>query len=144
MALGWLLVTNHTVSGSVTWIKTPITSKYYPGGFTIESAVIGSSYANTSPVLAMTNCLLLASGGNLGSPLTNSGVLTATNTVLVNGIVALSLAAPASGTVSGVFANAALKSPKALKGVVLPQQNTARGYFVGTNQTGAFRLQHNP
>jgi hypothetical protein len=144
VAVGWLLVTNHTVSGPVTWIKTPLTSKYYPGGFTNDSSVIGSSYANVSPVLAMTNCLLIASGGNLSAPLTNSGVFTATNTVLFGGSVALKLAVPASGTASGVFIHPSLKSPKALKGVVLPQQNTARGYFVGTNQSGAFLLQNNP
>ncbi len=53
----------------------------------------------------------------------------------------LRLSRESVGTVVGNFIHPGLNLKKTCYGVVLQQQNTARGYFLGSAETGLFRLR---
>lgn len=151
LVLGWVTFTNRPTSsleGEINWINTTLGGTYYPEGFAISNSVVGSSY--TPPVsgqraLALTNCAVIIAGGNIDGTLTNNAIFTETNTVIANDTSQLNcqlkLASLASGIVSGSFTHPVLHVRKNFYGVVLQQQNTAHGLFLGTNQSGAFLLR---
>jgi hypothetical protein len=138
-----------SLEGSVSWVKTMLGNSYYPLGFATTNSVIGSTY--TAPgfgqqVLALTNAAMVLAGGNLTGTLTNLVRFTDTNTVYSVDITTLDstlrLNNPITGTVVGGFVHPAVNSRKNFYGVVLQQQNTARGYFFGpTAETGSFLLR---
>jgi hypothetical protein len=145
----WLTFTNFNLAGTslagdVSWIKPPTLSKYYPDGFTNVTAAVGSTYTPPYPgvrVLNTTNNQVILSGGNVaGLATTITSVLTETNTVQVSGGDVLKLTTPASGYMSGTCPHPTLDVNKTVWAVALQQQRMARGYFLGTNQSGAFRL----
>jgi hypothetical protein len=49
----------------------------------------------------------------------------------------------ANGTVTGTFFNPTTRQTNSIHGVLLEQQNMARGYFLSTNMSGEFILQGN-
>ena len=85
-----------------------------------------------------TNGLLILAGGNLPLALTNTfrvnGAATGTNRINLRWNVI-------SGAVSGSFIHPATGRSTGLQGVLLQNQNVARGFFLGTNQSGSFFLQ---
>jgi hypothetical protein len=147
--LGWVTFTNRETSsleGLVSWIKKAMPGRYYPAGFTNEAWLIGSCYAKPPVgvrVLSLTNGYVLLGGGDLSVPLTNTITLRTNNTVVVtSGTNRLSLTISlSSGTVAGSFLHPVTRATTVLKGVVLPQENTVRGYFLSTNQSGSVFLQ---
>lgn len=151
LVLGWLSFvsrSNSSVEGDVRWINRTTGGQYYPDGFSILRQVIGSTYfspTNGQRVLALSNdCSLIVSGGNLSGPFTNSVNFAETNVVIAgDGGVVLKFANLASGTLSGSITYPPPKGKRSLYGVALQQQNTARGFFLGTNQSGAFLLRSN-
>ena len=151
LVLGWLNFvsrSNSSLEGDVHWINRTTGGKYYPEGFSTLNQAIGSTYtlpANGQRVLGISNaCSLIVAGGNLVSPLTNNVFYSETNVVTADdGSILLKLVSPASGALSGNFVHPMLKSKRSFYGVVLQQQNTARGFFLGTNQSGAFLLRGN-
>ncbi|MCX6896065.1 MAG: FG-GAP-like repeat-containing protein [Verrucomicrobia bacterium] len=150
LTLGWLNFinrSNSSLEGSVHWISTVSGGKYFPEGFSILSQAIGSTYmspTNGQRVLALSNnCSLIVSGGNLAGQLTNNVYFSETNAAIADGDILLKLASSANGTLSGSFFHPILKGKRGFYGTVLQQQNTARGFFLGTNQSGAFLLRSN-
>jgi len=159
--MGWLKFNNlndNTVSGDLFWNKgggwTNLT--YYGDGFTNTVTIVGSSYTK---VANTTNCLTQAAGGTAGGPivladgnlpesLTNIWFLSSINKIQVtnqfgqntNGIK-MSVAT-AKGEVSASFTNPANAPAKTVnfKGAVLQDQGEIRGVFLGTNQSGSFRM----
>ncbi len=137
---GWLTITNDPASaaidGAVTWNKLPqLASKFYPGGFTNETAVAGSTYIFTKgvPVLTFTIGQLGLAGGNLQS-FTNPITLGANNKVTGTGIN-LSIST-SSGLFKGSVQNPTTTKMIPVSGVVLQNQDAGFGLFFGTNQTG--------
>jgi hypothetical protein len=147
--LGWLMITNvgsESITGAVSWTKPATLSTYYPAGFTNEIEAMGSTYTQPETgerVLAMTNTVMIVSGGNLSATLTNAAYLAENNGVYIDTTRMLKLANVTNGLMSGSFVHPDLHSSKTLEGVVLQQQNQARGYFLGTDQSGAFLLLPN-
>jgi hypothetical protein len=143
---GWLTFTTNgsshlTSDSSVVWIKRA-GGTFYPGGFTNSSVALASAYDSSAPdLLAITNGRVVLRGGNLASSITNA--VTITNNVITvdpsatNGL-ALSMDA-ASGQIQGHFI-APGNHTNAIYSVILQATNVARGYFMGTNQGGAFIL----
>ncbi|MFN7137923.1 MAG: immunoglobulin domain-containing protein, partial [Limisphaerales bacterium] len=152
--IGWLsFVTNAPYSthlaprGDVTWIKMGWTNQLYPNGFTNDLDVASSRFVPAVPghrIIDMPTGNVLLTDGNLPSPISHPFTL-ATNNVF--GIAqpnaySLKLAiAPRTGLVKGNFLNPMTAANTPVLGVVLQDQNEARGFFVGTNQSGAFSLQ---
>jgi len=92
---------------------------------------------NGKPQLSFTNGLLILDGGNLPFALTSAfngnGTATGTNRINLKWDVT-------SGRVSGSFIHPATGRSASLQGVILQNQNLARGFFLGTNQSGSFFL----
>ncbi len=146
-ALSWITFTNRTLTsleGEGSWIKPTNSTAFYPDGFTNLMAISGSTYTSPPPnvtVLAFTNGTLYMRGGNLSSPLTNAAVLNYADNKVYIGTNAVLTLTSSSGLMNGRFNDTGLGITRALRGVVLQQENTFRGYFPGTNQSGAALLQ---
>jgi hypothetical protein len=148
LALGWLSFTNTGVTdvdGLVSWIKLPQTNAvFYPGGFTNEADVVGSSYvfSNGVPVLNVSTGLLTLINGNLPANITNQVFLGINNRISgTTNLVNLSIST-ASGSFKGSVPNPVPGGRAIIAGgVVLQKQNYAGGFFAGTNQTGRVRFE---
>ena len=149
---GWNYFTNRTVvsAPSLSWINATNSAKtaVYHSGFTNQqTTVIGSLYTSTNkPLLSLTNAQVILEGGNLPFSIINQITWASNNTITVlhnaqntNG---LTLRITTSGLISGSFLNPAnAKQTITVNGVLLQNQTNAAGYFLSTNQSGAFILQ---
>jgi uncharacterized repeat protein (TIGR03803 family) len=159
--LGWIYFTNEppqniSANSSVSWIKPSVPNTLYPSGFTnLMAGVLGSPYMNTAragvPVLNFTNATLILSNGNLkGGALIFTNINSAKNTLtnLAGGTKLgetnyLLLAINTNnGVVTVTFQATGAKTNTIAHGVVLQNQTNAAGYFLGTNQSGAFLLEN--
>jgi hypothetical protein len=148
---GWNYFTNHTIVSApfTSWLNGTNSTKtaIYRSGFTNQQAgIIGSFYSATNkPLLSLTSGQVIFVGGNLPFNITNQVTLAPNNTITVphsaqntNG---LTLRITTSGLISGSFLNPAnAKQTITVNGVLLQNQTNAVGYFMGTNQSGAFIL----
>ena len=147
--LGWLTFTNlpaSSLEGDVSWIKPATFGKYYPNGFTNVSAAIGSTYTPPGSglrVLETTNNVFTISGGNVEGALFDLSTLAANNLVSVSDVIVLQLTKPAIGYMSWLLRSPVAAFRKDYYGVALQQQREARGFFLGTNLSGAFLLSPN-
>jgi hypothetical protein len=146
-ASGWLKYTNlltTSLDGDAYWFKPVNASAFYPNGFTNVSTVLGSTYtvpALGARVLDITNGVLIIQGGNvLNGGATNAAVMNADSSVTVNLSTVLRLSSSPSGYMSGTFLHPTLGTTKSFYGVALQLQNVARGYFLGSSQSGSFYL----
>src|SRR5262249_16399318 len=109
-------------------------------------SILGSSYHSVigTRVLNLTNGVMILNGGNLSDPVTNSVALSTNNLINVDPVATNKLAlkiSVSSGKVSGSFLHPQTGLLKPIKGAVLQQQNTAQGFFLGTNQSGRILLE---
>jgi len=145
--LGWINFTNRPVSslgGELAWFKpSKPSARYYPAGFTNPTSAIGSPFlpppsAKPHGSVSITNGVVILAGGNLPSAITNTfnlnGTATGTNRITLKWNVI-------SGAVSGSFIHPATGRSIALEGVLLQNQDGARGFFLGTNLSGGLILQ---
>jgi hypothetical protein len=156
--MGWIYFTkqppqNVSTNSSVIWIKPGVPGTLYPSGFTNLTWILGSPYTNTGkagvPVLNLTNAALVLSNGNL-----NGGVLIFTNlNIAKNSLTNLAggtrlretnylvLAINTNnGIVTVTFRPTGAQTNTIAHGAVLQNKTNAAGYFLGTNQSGAFTL----
>jgi hypothetical protein len=149
--LGWLNFNGSTPSGSLFWLKTAAaTNAYYSGGFSNETAVVGSAY-NSAPVtpvggFLITNGLVTLSGGDLAGDITdNVSVSNAVVKILGSDSQLKTLTfAPATGLVGGSFTNTATHTVETLKGLYLNlpgANNIIGGWFLGPDQGGSLLVQ---
>jgi hypothetical protein len=151
--IGWLTVTNQAGSsisgGNVDWIKDPGADQLYPQGFSVALQPRGSTYIKptANPILRMTNGVAGFFGGDL------SGEHTATwdfvKVVLKppaffqaeEGAEGVKLSInKADGSLTGSFISIATGVRTPIRGAILQQQNSAHGYFLGTDSSGTFTL----
>lgn len=147
---GWNYFTNGGIDSptGLSWISSSNTAKaaLYRTGFTNQSAfIIGSRYdPDQIPLLALTNGLVILDGGNV-SAITNEFTLSSKNVVILTNGAATNASkleiAKSTGIISGSFSNPFnSKATIKLNGVLLQDETNGYGYFLGTNQSGAFRL----
>ena len=150
----WITFSNLPASalgGTMYWFrpagKAPAV---YQSGFTnLMVPVIGSAYNPTDmPLLALTSGQVTLDGGNLPVAITNQITLAANN------IITLTTASENSdkldltinktnGAITGTFANPSHPGQTVkIRGVLLQNQTNAVGYFLGTNQSGAFLFEN--
>ena len=131
--LGWVTFGSEgDLSGTVNWIKKPMaTAKLYSNGFTNVVEVTGSPYhePNTGMnIVSFSDALLVLSGGDLGTSITNE--FTITSRSKVDGENGFSLKFTVS---TGVFRGNAMNPSGSeripFSGVVLQNQSVGRGYF---------------
>jgi hypothetical protein len=156
---GWMTFSNAPASPAASTLGGPLywfrpagqTPKAYTDGFTNPAVpVIGSrfSLANDVPALVLTNGQAILEGVTLSPALTNSVSITDRNALdVTTRSNALSLKLTTSGTsagkISGSFdyPGSGTKADTTISGVVLQEQDQAVGYFLRTNESGAFLLQ---
>jgi len=148
--LGWIYLTNAppknmSTNSWVSWIKPSVSKTLYPSGFTNLTKVLGSPYTNTAkagmPGLNLTNGFLIYTniGTNRGSHNTLTNLddgntnLSPTNHL----VIAINTN---SGVVTVTFQPTRVKMNIVAHGAVLRNQTDAAGYFLGTNESGAFIL----
>ena len=147
--IGWLnFATNGDLGGQLEWFKEPqSTAKYYPAGFTNSPAVIGSvyTYSNGAPVLQFTYGQISLTGGNLAQSFTNQIEIGANGQItdLTTNKVALNLTA-SSGLLTGSVFDAATGKAISVNLIVLQNQQTAAGFFLGSSQSGKAILTPTP
>jgi hypothetical protein len=144
--LGWMTNSGSmTFEGDISWIKTTTFGTNYPAGFTNE--VLGESsvlptLTSATPLLSSTNARVIFSLGNLPWAITNYCTLS-NNVVKVtpgqtNGLVlALTLA---NGQFSGSFIHPVTLKRQILRGILMRDQDRARGYFLSP-ETGYLLLE---
>jgi len=132
---GWLTLSNANITGDASWIKNAVSSaKAYQNGFSFNSQAFGSIYnAAASPLLSFNPGVLILTGGNLGTSITN--VLTVNGSSAANANASLSFST-AKGTFKGSFVNPPGKSKVPFNGVFLQNANSASGYFLGGGKSG--------
>jgi hypothetical protein len=139
-------ITNAT---NASWINTtnPARSALYRAGFTNDEVTIVSSAYNPdiTPLLALTNGLVILDGGNLPS-FTNQIALASDDAITVTAAAGntnnLALRINKStGVIRGTFVNPSNSSQTIkVNGVLLQNGTNAAGYFLGADQSGAFML----
>src|SRR6266436_5104790 len=152
--IGWLLVSQQAGSSiqsdGVAWVKAAGPDKSYPNGFAnVMLQPTGSTFirhTNTS-VISFTNGVAVFSAGDLFSD--NFALfdfvkvlITHQNTfVAEQSVENLRLSVNAgTGIMTGHFVDPVTGLTDLIKGIVLQQQNYARGFFLGTNASGCFTL----
>ena len=139
---GWLIATNgdvNDVSGTLWWIKPgTVGGTLYPLGFSNQVEVLGSRYIappRNTPVLGITNGVVMVSGGDLNPPTTNSVTLGSDNKIAGDNSLSLTLSSTL-GSMSGSFIEPITLKKRTVRGIVLLKQNQARGFFLGPVQSG--------
>ena len=139
-----------SLEGELNWIKGgSFTSGFYPKGFTNEISVTGSIYQapiNQTWGLNFGTGQVGLERGNIGAFLFHNVTIGPNHVVVASDgpINGLNLKCTlASGLLKGSFIHPATGKKTPINGVILQKQNNARGFFLGTNESGAFSLEGN-
>jgi hypothetical protein len=153
---GWLRVQKQTSGNirgtNVFWVKSPAdTDKFYPGGFKLALQPLGSTYApltNTeTPILNASNWTAAVYGGDLFHGDLATWIVTrvwlrppATLTAEPSYEKLKLSVSRSTGVMQGSFTDPVTGRRATIRGVVLQQLNSGRGFFTSTNTAGAFAL----
>jgi hypothetical protein len=147
---GWLTFTDMnsatgSIIGNVTWFKPQIpTAKYYPAGFRVTSGAIGSSYVKPADGVAIVelgaNATITFSGGDLTNSIVNSISLDPLSRVINPGLNANLSFSVTNGVLRGNVTDPNSFQLFPVRGVVLQNENSAAGYFLGPTQSGEVRI----
>ena len=139
-------------AGSPNWLKPATSGTLHPGPFATELNLIGSRYTAPAQGIrvlnfddASPNGRFTASNGNLATPLEHAVTLRADNTITAidPGAQELKLAIKTrTGLVRGSFLDSG--TTRELRGVVFQKQNFASGFFLGSTESGLFRIVKSP
>ena len=145
--LGWVTfdTTNRTFGGTVTWIKATGNGVFYPNGFTNSSVLLGSIYSaayQKTNGLALNGPTVTLSGGNMAQVFEQVSVTGLQSYSSADKSLSLTIN-PATGGFSGQYVVPGTGKKIPLAGVVLQEQDVARGLFLGTSQSGEVFLQGN-
>jgi hypothetical protein len=142
--------TNHLLAAAANWFKPAVPKDHdYPDGFTTSPNLTGALYVspkNGGPSIAESGTLTLG-GGNLQSNLVKTVVIAASGSVTVSPLGSDKLTlkvSPTTGQFSGSFLNPAVGKSTKLSGTFLQSDDSAAGFFQGTNQTGFVVLEPGP
>jgi hypothetical protein len=152
--IGWLQFDTNAplddLRGLVDWFKlTQPEVRYYPAGFTNQTTLIGSRYVaptnSTNRVLALTDGVVILTGGDLSQAWTNSFVLGANNRVTNTSPNKLAVTlALGTGLFRGSFLDTGVVRTVSFSGALLQKSTNGFGFFPGTNQSGRVLLESRP
>lgn len=130
-------------SNAAVWTKlSAAAGTNYTGGFTNSTYPIASAYSAWED-MGVTSGTVILNGGNLSAAITNT-VTVGYNSIVVDPSATNKLTLtldPASGYISGSFVDPTRNATNLIHAIILQQTNVARGYFLGTNQSGSFILK---
>jgi len=140
--LGWVDFTNAAqsdLSGNLNWFKEPIANvRSYPSGFDITPALEGSRFTPgtiLAPVLDFTSGILVLSGGNLSTGVTNYISVGAYERLTGTNRLVMSIT-PSTGLFRGNAPNPLGGLPLIFDGVFLSKENYGAGYFLDSYLSG--------
>jgi len=140
--LGWVTVSNGLSGTNISWNKLPGKGPLYPAGFSTVLQLSGSPWQaplRGASALSVTNPSVTLSGGNLPLVL---NIPIATQTSLAFGATNVSLSInSATGAFSGWFESPGSRKQMPIFGVVLSNEDIARGFFLGSDESGPVLLQ---
>lgn len=152
--IGWLQFDTNAplddVSGLVDWFKPgQPDARFYPAGFTNQTTLIGSRYvappSSTNRVLALTNGVVILTGGNLSQAWTNDFVLGANNRVTNASPNKLTVTVSlGTGLFKGSFLDTGVVRTVSFSGALLQKSTNGSGFFLGTNQSGRVLIEGRP
>jgi uncharacterized repeat protein (TIGR02543 family) len=133
------------LSGPLCWFKqSQSTAKYYAGGFTNSTTLLGSHYDPPSPtnaLLRFTNGILAFTNNPLSTDFTNVIELTPQSTIINHSANKLSVKLSKT---TGLFSGSVIppNGDKAISfsGALLQKQNVGAGFFLITNESGTVTL----
>jgi hypothetical protein len=135
------------IAGAFTWVKPPVArSRYYPAGFTLEGAAVGSVYLK--PITTADHALGSAAGvahfsqGNLVSPVENAisfGLRDKVTNLSSNKLTLKVI--PATGLFSGTVLDPNSRKLFSFNGVILQKHGAGYGLLAGTNLVGRVELR---
>jgi hypothetical protein len=142
--LSWVAAANSSdanLSGDLTWTKPVVpTAKFYSGGFQMKADLTGSRYSpagNGRKVINLSEAQVLLSRGNLAQDMVSPIVLRSDNRVTDTSSNKLHMTFTLStGLFRGTLLNPSNSKPISFSGVVMQNENSGSGYFLGTNQSG--------
>ena len=139
---GWLTFEEATnLTGNATWICP--SSQLFTNGLVRTAEVLASPYrppTNGTFAVGLQTGLLTLTGGNLPDTLT-TGISLSTNNVFSVDSTNLTLRLnPTNGLVTGSFRDTNAHTIDPIYGIILKNQSTVRGCFIGTNQSGRLRI----
>jgi hypothetical protein len=143
--LSWMAFTNaQTLGGDLFWSKPALSAKVYPAAFSWQTPAYGARYyppGKGENVFGLTSSSLelMLEGGNLGQAITEEFTLNASDQATgANGKKMNLTFTPSTGLFKGGVTNTiAPHESITFNGVVLQNQTTGCGFFLGTNQSGA-------
>jgi hypothetical protein len=142
--LGWVSVSSGGLSStSVTWSKVAGKGPLYAAGFTNVLQMVGSTWqvpSGGSAVLSLTNPTVVLSGGDLPATPLSLPANSKSSLIFASTNVNLTIKS-SSGLFSGWFDHPDTGRRVTISGVVLTDANSARGFFLGTNESGAVLLE---
>lgn len=128
------------LSGLMNWFKRAQVAKYYPGGFTNESMIVGSRFtpaAGTNRLLELTTAVVGFTNGNLSADFTNTIAIDARGKAINESANKLTLSvSKSSGSFSGSVTPPTGGKAVSFKGALLQKQTNGFGFFLGTNASG--------
>jgi hypothetical protein len=137
-----------SLAGTLNWFKPTVPKGLYAPGFTNETPLTGSSYSppatKTSRVVAITDGLVVLSGGELSNPITTHVVMSQNNRVTSTNTGFTFAFTLSSGLFKGTLLNPATAKKISFTGALLQNSDSGAGYFAGTNQSGQVLLQAAP
>ena len=119
----------------------------YRAGFSNTVALVGSAWVapktRGATGLSLTNPVITLADGNLGADIVPAITFNPNNLTFSSSSPSLILKLiPSVGVFSGHFMDPATSRIRQFGGVMLQNQNKARGFFLGTDQSGAVRLDN--
>jgi hypothetical protein len=141
--LSWLTFSNQAnsdITGTLDWLKASTSSTpYYPGGFTTQINVVGSSYVAPTPgnnILNLNSGQVQFSGGNLSADFVNQVWLGANSKVDNLSANNLSMSfSPTTGTYKGTVMDPSSGLTFPFSGAILQKLNAGYGFMLGTDQS---------
>ena len=141
-----------TIEGTAQWTKPARPrDRYFPAAFETTVGLTGARYLappSGSPVLAVTaaesNSALRLSAGDLADEVHQPTTLLPNNRVMIPDSVLprLTLALTRStGRITGRFTHPITGKASRISGVILQNENAARGFFLGEHEGGAARFE---
>lgn len=145
---GWvsLLETpTNDIHGRLLWTRPAgLRGRFYRPGFVEETSLLGSRYTATNrPLLHLTNAVVVLEGGNLRMPAHQDALMGMAGEVTLIAPNPYQMAltiAPANGRFHGHFTHPDVDTVRLFRGVLLQNQKSGAGYFLGTNQGGSVYL----
>ena len=149
--LGWITFTNRprsSLEGNLSWIKTGgAGGRLFSNGFTNPVSVFGSRYVRPDPgtrIVNFTQGLARFQDGNLVERFSVPGVLSAQNIFSGTSESTHHLRLKFNlkrGYFRGSFIHPTTGRKTLVRGVVLQQSEEARGFFLGTDESGSVRVR---